>query len=152
MRTRLSVLFAAIVLVYGNTVLAREGGGGHDSHRGAIDAGQQQGNAGGTASEHMGQQGIENSNAQWSTGATKGQERSDLRNQDHGKYGHEAGVKHRNVDEGKHKGHEHVAGDKSDKYNKKQQKNKGSEGHKGKSGHGSNYNGHEGHSKRGGAH
>ncbi|BCT66570.1 hypothetical protein [Nitrosospira sp. NRS527] len=107
MHKGLSVLLVGVVLAYGNTAIAREGGGGHhDGHHAK---------SGGMASEHMGQQGTENSNAQWSAGATKGQERSDLRNHDH--HGHEAGGKDQNRGEGKHKGHEHTAKDKSDKNN-----------------------------------
>lgn len=89
-----SVLLLGVVLAYGNTAVAREGGGGH----------------------HDGHHGTENSNAQWAVGATKGQERSDLRNQDH--HGHEAGGNDQNRGEGKHKGHEHSTRDKSDKNNK----------------------------------
>ncbi len=112
-----SVLLVGIVLAYGNTAVAREGGGGghHGGHHGTVDAGQH-GKGGGMASGRMGQQGIENSNAQWSTGATNGQERSDLRNQDH--HGPETRGKDRNHEEGTHKGHEHAARDKSDKSNK----------------------------------
>ena len=124
MHKGLPVLLVGIVLLYGNTAVAREGGGGHhDGHHGMPDAGQY-GKSGGMASGHMGQQGIENSNAQWSTGATKGQERSDFRNQEH--RGHETRGKDQNRGEGKHKGHEHTARGKSDKSNK------------GKSGHGNN--------------
>jgi hypothetical protein len=115
MHKGLSVLLVGIVLIYGTAAVAREGGGGrHDGHHGMADAGQH-GKSGGMASEHMGQQGIENSNAQWSIGATKGQERSDFRNQDH--HGHEAGGKDQYRGEGKHKGYEHTARDKSDKSN-----------------------------------
>ena len=116
MHKGLSVLLVGIVLAYGNTAIAREGGGRYQGgHHGMADAGQHA-KSGGMASGHMGQQGTENSNAQWSAGATKGQERSDLRNQDH--HGHEAGGKDQNRGEGKHKGHEHMAKDKSDKNNK----------------------------------
>ncbi|MEO8991638.1 MAG: hypothetical protein ABI284_07480 [Nitrosospira sp.] len=111
MHRGLWVLLVGVVVAYGNTAVAREGGG----HHGMADAAQH-GKSGGMASGHMGQQATENSNAQWSTGATKGQERSDLRNQDH--HVHEAGGKNHNRGEGKHKGHEHTAKDKSDKNNK----------------------------------
>jgi hypothetical protein len=104
MHKGLSVLVMGIVLAYGNTAVAGEGGGdGHrGGHHGMVDAGQH-GKAGGVASGSMGQQGIENSNAQWSIGATKGQERSDLRNQN--QHGHETRGKDRNFEEGKHKSH-----------------------------------------------
>jgi hypothetical protein len=116
MHKGLSALLVGVVLAYGNTAVARDGSGGHhDGHHGMADAGQH-GQPGGKASGHMGQQGTENSNAQWAAGATKGQERSDLRNQDH--HGHEAGGNDQNRGEGKHKGHEHATKDKSDKNNK----------------------------------
>ncbi len=75
----LAVLLAGIVLGYGSPVLAQQGngaGGGGDGKRG------------GTAFDHRSQQGSENSNAQWSTGATKGKDRADLRNQDGDGRGH----------------------------------------------------------------
>ncbi len=83
------VLLAGMVLGYGGVAMAREGGGG------------QHGNHGGMAAGHMSQEGKENTNAQWSSGATKGDERSDSRNdrdrghgENHGKgkghgHGHE---------------------------------------------------------------
>ena len=131
-----SVLLVGIVLAYGNTAVAREGGGGkdHGGHHGMVDAGQH-GKSGGMASEHMSQEGIENSNAQWSGGATKGEERSDMRNQDH--HGHETRGKDRSLEEGKHKGHGHAAKGKSDKGNKGKS-DKGNKGNKGKSGDSSN--------------
>ena len=96
-------ILLAVILAYVNPVLAREGGGGsHDGHQGGHHG--KHGTAGGMASEHISPQGIENSNAQWSTGATSGQDRSALRNQDHGAHGHGAG----NGDhqgKGKHQGH-----------------------------------------------
>lgn len=73
----LSVLLAGVVLGYGNPVLAREGGGGH--HDGVGGGGNEK--RGGAAIDHRSQKANENSNAQWSTGATKGQDRADLRNQ-----------------------------------------------------------------------
>ena len=92
-------ILLAVILAYVNPILAREGGGGHQGgHHG------KHGTSGGMASEHMSPQGIENSNAQWSTGATSGQDRSELRNQDHGAHGYGAG----NGDhqgKGKHQGH-----------------------------------------------
>lgn len=75
----LAVLLAGIVLGYGSPVLAQQGngaGGGGDGKRG------------GTAFDHRSQQESENSNAQWSTGATKGKDRADLRNQDGDGRGH----------------------------------------------------------------
>ena len=102
MRRVFPILLAAS-LVYVNPVLAREGGGGHhNGHHGG--GGGEHGSAGGMASEHMSQRGSENSNAKWSTGGTSGQDRSELRNQDHGAHGHGAG----NGDhqgKGKHQGH-----------------------------------------------
>jgi hypothetical protein len=128
MHKGLSVLLVGIVLAYGNTAVAGEGGGGshHSGHHGMVDAGQY-GKAGGKASGSMDQQGIENSNAQWSIGATKGQERSDLRNQN--RHGHETRGKNRNLEKGTHKGHAHAARDARDKSNK---------GNKGKSGDNNN--------------
>ena len=117
MHKGLSVLLVGIVLAYGNTAVAGEGGGGghHSGHHGMVDAGQH-GKSGGMAFERMDQEGIENSNAQWSIGAKKGQERSDLRNQNH--HGHETRGKDQNLEEGRHKGHGHAARDKRDKSNK----------------------------------
>ncbi|HEX8874543.1 MAG TPA: hypothetical protein VF780_07935 [Nitrosospira sp.] len=91
MHKGIAVLLTGIVIGYGSVAMARDGGGGHNGH----------GNAGGMASGHMSQEGKENTNAQWSSGAAKGDERSDSRNdrdrgngQDHGKgkghgHGHE---------------------------------------------------------------
>lgn len=82
----LVLLLASIMLGYGNPVLAREGSEGHQSGGGVRDPG-------GAAFGHRNQKGSENSNAQWSTGATKGQNRAALRNQgsqarsQHKKYG-----------------------------------------------------------------
>lgn len=65
--------------------MARGGEGGH--HDGMSRGGE--GRRGGAALDHRNQKGSENSNAQWSTGAAKGQDRSGMRNQkaqghDHG--------------------------------------------------------------------
>ena len=85
MRKSVTAVLASIILACGNTVLAR------DNHEGT-------GGAGGKPHEHMGQRGSENTNAQWSEGATKGQERSGMRHQD-------GGDDHANHGKGKHKGH-----------------------------------------------
>jgi hypothetical protein len=82
----LVVLVAGIALGYGNTLLAREGG-----------------DHGGAALGHRSQEGNENSNAQWSTNATKGQQRSDMRNQDGQGRGH--GKDHGGKAHGHGKGH-----------------------------------------------
>jgi hypothetical protein len=79
----LVVLVAGIALGYGNTVLARGGGDGHDGMGGRGEGGR-----GGAALDRRSQEGSENSNAQWSTNATKGQDRSDMRNQDGQGRGH----------------------------------------------------------------
>ena len=86
MHKSLAVLLAGIILGYGGTVLAREGGvnSGHSGHSG---------HSGGSASERMSEQGSQNSNAQWSSDSAKGKERSGQRNSDndghqsHGKGG-----------------------------------------------------------------
>ena len=90
------VLLASVILGYGGVAMGK-GGGQHDGH----------GNPGGIASGHMSQEGRDNTNAQWSGGATKGQQRSDARNdsnqghgQNHGK-GMENGMSHGHE---KHKG------------------------------------------------
>ena len=80
----LVVLLAGFVLGYGNPVLAREGGGGH--HDGVGRDGNEK--RGGAAFDHRSQKASENSNAQWSSGATKGQDRADLRRQDSHERGH----------------------------------------------------------------
>ena len=67
----LAVLVMGVALGYGNTALARGDG-----------------DRGGAALDHRSQEGSENSNAQWSTNATKGQGRSDMRNQDGQGRGH----------------------------------------------------------------
>jgi hypothetical protein len=70
----LVLLLAGIMLGYGNRVFARKGGEGHQSGDGVRDPGR-------AALGHRSQKGSENSNAQWSTGATRGQNRAALRNQ-----------------------------------------------------------------------
>ena len=102
MRKSATVLLAGFILMGSNAVLARDGGGRqHGDHTGA----------GGMATEHMGQQGSANSNAQWSSGAMKGQERSEVRHRDHA--GHSgANDEHANHGKGKHKGHENGGKDK----------------------------------------
>ena len=82
-RVGLVVLLAGFVLGYGNPVLAREGGGGrHDVDRNGSEK------RGGTAFDHRSQKANENSNAQWSSDATKGQDRAALRRQDSHDRGH----------------------------------------------------------------
>ncbi|SCY57072.1 hypothetical protein SAMN05216420_10913 [Nitrosospira sp. Nl5] len=95
-RLGLVVLLASVVLGYGNPVLAREGGAGHHDKMG------RDGNEGrgGAALDHRSQKASENSNAKWSSGATKGQDRAELRRQNgHGR-GHG-----KNHDEGEARGH-----------------------------------------------
>jgi hypothetical protein len=108
MRKSVTVVLAIIILVGGNALFARD----HQDNAGG---------AGGMSHEHMGQRGSENTNAQWTEGATKGQERSGSRHQDgegngggghanHGKdkhKGHDNGGKHKGHGNGsKHKGHQ----------------------------------------------
>ena len=81
MNKSMVVLLAGIVLGYGGAVMAR-GGGQQDG---------QYGNHGGMASGHMSQEGRDNTNAQWSGGATKGQGRSDLRSGDNDGHGQNHG-------------------------------------------------------------
>ncbi len=98
----LATLVAGIILGCGNLVLAREGGGGH--HDGV--SGDKRG---GAAVDHRSQKASENSNAQWSTGATKGLDRANLRNQDgQGHHGNKHGGKargHGKDHSGKARGH-----------------------------------------------
>lgn len=82
-RVGLVVLLASFILGYGSPVLAREGGGGHHG----VD-GDGNGKGGGAALDHRSQKANENSNAQWSSGATRGQDRADLRRQDNHDRGH----------------------------------------------------------------
>ena len=131
----LTILLVAAI-AYANPVLARNGGGKHEGHQGI-----EHGNRGGMASEHMGQHGMENSNAQWSTGATRGQDRSGWRHQDHRGNGHEAGDGDY-AGKDKHHGHHDHGG------NDKGKKDKGNKGHKGHNNH-SDHNSHKGHGKGG---
>lgn len=98
-----SVLLAGIILTYGSLVLAGAGGGHYDGHNNGTAGSGQHGTPGETAFDHMSQRGIENSNAQWATGARKGQERSGLRNQDSREHGYE-GHEGQNRGKGKHQG------------------------------------------------
>ncbi|MDQ3185028.1 MAG: hypothetical protein M3Q16_00885, partial [Pseudomonadota bacterium] len=75
----------AIVLGYGEPVVAREDGAGHHDRVGGSGDDQR----GGTAFDHRSGKASENSNAQWSTGATKGQDRANLRNQKGKDHGHD---------------------------------------------------------------
>ncbi|MBA4143701.1 MAG: hypothetical protein H0X43_12035 [Nitrosospira sp.] len=115
MRAALSVLLAGLVLAYGSTVMARGDGGRHQDGMG----GGHHGNPGGIASDHMSSPGIENSNAQWGTGSTRGQERSRLRHQEGRGSGHGPGAwdAHGNHGHGKHNGHENGGKNKSHKGN-----------------------------------
>ena len=106
-RIGLVALLAGIILGYGNPVLAQEGGAGqHDGVSGGGDK-----KRGGAAIDHRSQKANENSNAQWSTGATKGKDRADLRHQqkqdsDHGKkHGGKARGHDKDDDDGKARGH-----------------------------------------------
>ena len=85
MHKSLAVLLAGIILGYGSTVLAQGGNGGHSGHTN---------HSGGSASEHMSQQGGQNTNAQWSSDSVKGQERSGQRNQNNGHQSHGKGGDH----------------------------------------------------------
>ena len=130
---RILAILLAAAIAYANPVLARNGGGKHEGHQGV-----EQGN-GGMASQHMGKHGVENSNAQWSTGAKRGQDRSDWRHQDHHGNRHEAGDRDH---AGKDKHHDHGGNDKG-------KKDKGNKGHKGHNNHSDHNNpgGHKGHGK-----
>ena len=63
-KTTLAVLLTSLLLGYGSMALARGPGGG---------------NPGGNAPGKMSEEGRENTNAQWSQGADKGQERAEER-------------------------------------------------------------------------
>ena len=110
-RIGLVALLAGIVLGYGNPVLAQGGGAGqHDGVSGGGDK-----KRGGAAIDHRSQKANENSNAQWSTSATKGKDRADLRHQqkqdrNHGKkhgkkHGDKARGHDKDDDDGKARGH-----------------------------------------------
>ena len=72
----LVIIVAGVALSYGNPVLARDVVG----QRNAIaEHGDRK--KGGAALGHRSQKGTENSNAQWSNGATKGRDRAAFRNQ-----------------------------------------------------------------------
>lgn len=75
----LVILLASIALGFGNPVLAREGGEGH---RGVGGGGTEK--RGAAVFGHKSQKANENSNTQWSSGATKGQDRAALRKQSRG--------------------------------------------------------------------
>lgn len=115
MRAALSVLLAGLVLAYGSTVMARGGGGGHHDGMG----GSQHGNPGGIALDHMSPHGIENSNAQWGTGSTRGRERSGPRHQEGSGSGQGQGTwdAHGNHGQGKHNSRESGGKSKSHKGN-----------------------------------
>ena len=73
----LMILLAAIVLGYGNPGLARETSGGQQDRVGAGKDEKRSERALGSASQKRN----ENSNAQWSSSATRGQDRAALRHQ-----------------------------------------------------------------------
>jgi hypothetical protein len=104
MHKSLAVLLTSIVLGYGSVTFAREGSGNSD-HSG------HSGHSGGSASEHMSQQGSQNTNAQWSSDSAKGKERSGQRNQDNrnqdnnGHQSHGKGGDHKEHGKGHGKGH-----------------------------------------------
>ena len=131
---RILAILLAGAIAYANPVLARNDGGKHEGHQ--AGGGTEHANPGGMASEHMGQHGMENSNAQWSAGAAHGQDRADRRHRDGQGNGHEAGDGD-HAGKGKHSGHhDHVGGDKG----KKDKSNKEHKDH-------SNHSGHKGHGK-----
>jgi len=132
---RILAILLAAAIAYANPVLARNGGGKHEGHQ--TGGGAEHTNSGGMAPEHMGQHGMENSNAQWSTDAARGQDRADWRNQNERGNGHRAGdVDH--AGKGKHKGpHGDSDKGKKDKSNKK---------HNDHSSH-SNHSNHDNHSR-----
>jgi hypothetical protein len=137
MNMRILAILLAAAIAYANPVLARNGGGKHEGHQ--TEGGTEHANSGGMASEHMGQHGMENSNAQWSTGAVRGQDRADRRPQGGQGNGHEAGDGDY-AGKGKHSGHhDHEDSDKG-------KKDKSNKEHKGHSNH-DNHSGHKGHGK-----
>ena len=75
----LVILLASIALSFGNPVLARGGGEGH---RGVGGGGPEK--RGAAVFGHKSQKANENSNAQRSPGATRGQDRAALRKQNRG--------------------------------------------------------------------
>ena len=83
MHKNMIVLLAVIALGYGGAAVSRVGG--HDGPHG---------NAGGMTSGQMSQEGRDNTNAQWSGGATSGQGRSDLRSGDNQGHGQNHGKGH----------------------------------------------------------
>ncbi len=89
------ILLMAVVLGFSTPVVAREGNAGHHDRVG----GSRNDQRGGAAVDHRSQKAIENSNAQWSIGATKGQDRANLRRQD----GHDRG--HGKDHDGQARGH-----------------------------------------------
>lgn len=72
----------------------------------AADDDGHHGNPGTTASANMNSQGRNNTNAQWSGSATKGQDRSELRSGDHQGHGQNQG-QNQGQHHGKGKGHGH---------------------------------------------
>ena len=84
----LVIILAGVALSYGNPVLARDVVGqrnaiehGDRKTGGAAGHNHQNRKKGGAALGHRSQKGTENSNAQWSNGATKGRDRAAFRNQ-----------------------------------------------------------------------
>ena len=127
---RILAILLAAAIAYANPVLARNGGEKHEGHQ--AGGGTEHANPGGTASEHMGQHGMENSNAQWSAGAARGQDRADRRHREGQGNGHEAGDGD-HAGKGKHSGHhDHVGSDKGkkDKSNKEHKDHSNHSGHK----------------------
>jgi len=137
---RILAILLAAAIAYANPVLARNGSGKHEGHQ--AGGGTEYANPGGMASEHMGQHGMENSNAQWSTDAARGQDRAGLRNQNERGNGHGAGDGD-HAGKGKHSGHhDHEGSDKG----KKDKSSKGNKGH-GNHGNHNNQGGQKGHGK-----
>jgi hypothetical protein len=101
----MKALLAVMVLGYGGATMGEGNGDQHGS--GQLGGAGQHGNQGGMTARHMSGEGRENTNAQWSGGATKGQDRSDLRSGDHQGHGKNHGQNHgkskgRGQDHGKH--------------------------------------------------
>ncbi|SEL61706.1 hypothetical protein [Nitrosovibrio tenuis] len=95
-RRSVIILLAGIAFgCYGSVTVAR-GGGGQPDGTSPGGAGQL-GNPSGMVSGHMSEQGSDNTNAQWASGATKAQNRSDVRSD------HNQGRQ----DQGKDMGHGH---------------------------------------------
>jgi hypothetical protein len=133
MKMRILAILLAAAIAYANPVLARNGDGKHEGHQ--TRGGVEHASSGGMASEHMGQHGMENSNAQWSTGAARGQDRAGRRHEDGQGSGHQ-GDDGDHAGKGKHAGHHDHGGSDKGKKDKSNKEHKGHGNHSGHQGHG----------------